>query len=110
MKRGVELAKAGHKVRRRREADAQRDQPVARAEQLRRSGEDLSALNTGRWRDRRERRARQLGYASIDDYLRRRYVLDGAPDRRPLLRARHGLQARSGAPEARGHSRPSRLA
>lgn len=79
MDKGVALARSGELQARGRVVMAKRG--GISAERLRlvsEQGKRASALHTNRYRQRREDAARALGYASLDDYLRRRYAQDGA--------------------------------
>jgi len=71
---GAALVRAGELQRR--ALEEMREQPVSleRERQLAQSGARLGADRAAAYRERREQRARALGYEDLEDYYRSRYV------------------------------------
>lgn len=78
MSRGAELARTGALQARARDVAETRGPRLARAEQLRSGGRALGRSRARAFRDKREARATELGYATLAAYLQTRYVVAGA--------------------------------
>jgi ROS/MUCR transcriptional regulator protein len=78
MATGRGLARSGALQTRAQEVARQRGPRAARETTLREHGSALGRRRADAFRREREARARALGHASLDAYLRRRYVRDGA--------------------------------
>jgi hypothetical protein len=74
MAAGVALARAGELQRRAREEQRERPVAIERERQLAQSGARLGAARAAAYRERREQRARVLGYQDLEGYYRSRYV------------------------------------
>jgi len=82
LQRGIEaahaLAVSGDLQRRARELAAERPPSLERERQLARSGAALGSARAQRYASARAARARERGYARLEDYYRERYVRAGA--------------------------------
>ena len=78
MRTGLGLARSGQLQRRAQELARERGVRQARSEQLRQSGRAVGQGRAAAFRAQRDRRARQLGFDSLRDYLWQRYEQDGA--------------------------------
>jgi hypothetical protein len=74
MAAGVVLARAGELQRRAREEQRERPVVIQRERQLAQSGARVGAARAAAYRERREQRARALGYEDLEGYYRFRYV------------------------------------
>jgi hypothetical protein len=77
MAKGIQLARAGVLVERRLEVQRREGVPLARRRQLGDQAREKGDARRARFRQQREARARDLGYPSLGEYLRRRQA-DGA--------------------------------
>jgi hypothetical protein len=78
MRQGLALARSGKLNQLGRQADAERGRALERQRQAARQGSDLGRRRAARFRARRNRRARALGYTNADDMLRQRYTNERA--------------------------------
>jgi hypothetical protein len=78
MRIGLALAQTGVLNELGRRADAQRGRALERRRRTQQQGRRVSAARIARFREHRERRARELGFADVDALVRQRYVVDGA--------------------------------
>jgi hypothetical protein len=78
MAAGAALARAGELQRRAREEQRRRPVPFERQRALAELGARLGAGRAAAYRERRDRRARALGYTDLEDFYRGRYVRDRA--------------------------------
>lgn len=76
--RGEALAHSGQLQARAQEVHRERGHSLARVEQLRRHGRALGNETASRKRAAREQAARDLGYPTLEAYLRATYVVQGA--------------------------------
>ena len=76
--RGEALARSGQLQARAQEVHRERGHSLARVEQMRRRGQALGNGTAARKRADRERRARELGFTTLEAYYRATYVRQGA--------------------------------
>jgi hypothetical protein len=76
--RGEALARSGKLQARARDVHYKRGHSLARIDQLQRDGSALGHATAARHRAHREKRAKALGYRTLEDYLRSAYVTQGA--------------------------------
>ncbi len=113
MRVGVALARSGRLQAEARAVAAQRGSCLERQQELVASGRRVGAGRAVAFRERRERRARELGFEDLEDYLRQRYVAqririeDLAAELGVAVSAvrgdlgRFGIDVRRGAPRRR---------
>jgi hypothetical protein len=113
MERGLGLARSGLLQARAREVAARRGIRTQREQTLVEDGRQLGRQRARAFRERRELRARSLGYQGLEDYLRQRYVMqrvrieDLASELGASVSAvrgdldRHGITVARGAPRHR---------
>lgn len=78
MRKGLAMARSGELNELGRVADAERGRALERRRRTVAQGGRLGRARAERFRKERERRARALGYAGVEDLLRRRYLEQGA--------------------------------
>jgi hypothetical protein len=76
MAAGMALARTGELQREAERARRARDVSVERERQLAASGAALGSARAASYRERRDRRARALGFAGLEDFYRSRYLRD----------------------------------
>jgi hypothetical protein len=74
MRKGLAMARSGELNELGRLADAERGRALERRRRTLAQGSRLDRARAERFREERERRARALGYAGVEDLLRRRYL------------------------------------
>jgi hypothetical protein len=97
MAAGTALARTGELQRKAEQARRARDVSVERERQLAASGARLGSARAAAYRERRDRRARALGFAGLEDFYRSRYLRDRVRLERLAgeLRARRSEAARA---------------
>jgi hypothetical protein len=78
MRKGVALARSGELNRLGRQADTRRGRALERRQRTVQQGARIGQVRAARFRAERDRRARRLGYADVADFLRQRYLAEGA--------------------------------
>jgi hypothetical protein len=76
MAAGTALARTGELQRKAERARRAPDVSVERERQLAASGARLGCTRAAAYRERRDRRARALGFADLEDFYRSRYLRD----------------------------------